>query len=101
MRKAGVDPHLYLDILTGTLFSAPVYRTYGTLIANETYEPAGFKTTLALKDMRLALAAAEALAAPLPIASLVRDHLLAGVAQGQGDSDWSSLARLSAKNAGL
>ena len=57
--------------------------------------------TLGLKDLRLALAAADALAVPMPAASLVHDHFLAGVAQGEGDSDWSALARLSARNAGL
>lgn len=101
VRKSGVDPHRYLEILTGTLFSAPVYRTYGALIAGEKYEPAGFRMALGLKDVRLALAAADALAVPMPVASLVHDHFLAGVAQGQGDSDWSALARLCATNAGL
>jgi 3-hydroxyisobutyrate dehydrogenase-like beta-hydroxyacid dehydrogenase len=101
IRKGGVDPHAYLEVLTSTLFSAPAYKTYGGLIANEQYEPAGFKMTLGLKDLRLALAAADALATPMPAASLVHDHFLAGVAQGEGDSDWSALARLSARNAGL
>jgi 3-hydroxyisobutyrate dehydrogenase-like beta-hydroxyacid dehydrogenase len=100
-RKAGVDPHLYLEILTSTLFSAPAYKTYGTIIANQQYEPAGFKMTLGLKDIRLALAAADGLAAPMPVASLIHDHFLAGVARGEGDSDWSALARLAAANAGL
>lgn len=100
-RKGGVDPHLYLEILTSTLFSAPAYKTYGTIIANQQYEPAGFKMTLGLKDIRLALAAADALATPMPVASLVHDHFLAGVAQGAGDSDWAGLARLAAANAGL
>ncbi len=100
-RKGGIEPHLYLEILTSTLFSAPDYKTYGTIIANEQYEPAGFKMTLGLKDIRLALAAADALATPMPVASLVHDHFLAGVARGEGDSDWSALARLAAGNAGL
>jgi 3-hydroxyisobutyrate dehydrogenase-like beta-hydroxyacid dehydrogenase len=101
IRKGGVDPHRYMEILTSTLFSAPVYKTYGAIIANEQYEPAGFKMTLGLKDVRLALAAADALGAPLPVASLVHDHFLSGVAQGAGDSDWAGLARLAARNAGL
>ena len=100
-RKGGIEPHLYLEILTSTLFSAPAYKTYGTIIANQQYEPAGFKMTLGLKDIRLALAAADALATPMPVASLVHDHFLAGVARGEGDSDWSALARLAAGNAGL
>jgi 3-hydroxyisobutyrate dehydrogenase-like beta-hydroxyacid dehydrogenase len=101
VRKGGVDPHAYLEILTNTLFSAPAYKTYGTIIADQKYEPAGFAMTLGLKDIRLALAAADALATPMPVASLVHDHFLAGVAQGAGDSDWSALARLAAANAGL
>ena len=85
VRKGGIDPHRYLEILTNTLFSAPAYKTYGTIIANQQYEPAGFKMSLGLKDVRLALAAADALATPMPVASLVHDHFLAGVAQGAAE----------------
>jgi 3-hydroxyisobutyrate dehydrogenase-like beta-hydroxyacid dehydrogenase len=101
VRKSGLDPHRYLDILTGSLFSAPVYKTYGPIIADERIPADGFKMSLALKDMRLALAAADAQTVPMPVASLVRDHLLEGVAQGEGDTDWSGLARLCARSAGL
>ena len=69
--KAGVDAHAYLEILTSTLFAAPVYRTYGGLIAGQRYEPAGFAAPLGLKDIRLALAAGESLQVPMPLASLV------------------------------
>lgn len=101
VRKAGIDPHRYVDILTGSLFSAPLYKTYGAIIADEKYEPAGFKMSLGLKDVRLALAAADARTVPMPAASLVRDHFLAGVAQGYGDADWAGLARVCAQEAGL
>jgi 3-hydroxyisobutyrate dehydrogenase-like beta-hydroxyacid dehydrogenase len=100
-RKSGIDAHRYVEILTGTLFSAPVYKTYGAFIANEEYEPAGFKMALGFKDIRLALTAAEALHVPMPIASLVRDHFLCGLARGEGDSDRAALARISARNSGL
>ena len=101
VRKSGINSRRFLDSLTGTLFSAPVYQTYGSIIAEEKIPSGGFKMSLALKDMRLALAAADAKTVPMPIASLIRDHLLEGVAQGEGDSDWSGLARLSARSAGL
>jgi 3-hydroxyisobutyrate dehydrogenase-like beta-hydroxyacid dehydrogenase len=101
IRKAGIDPRTYLDILTNTLFTAPVYKTYGELIVGEKYDQVGFGAALGLKDIRLALAAAEASRAPLPLASLLRDHLLTVLAQGGDAQDWSALGRLAARNAGL
>jgi 3-hydroxyisobutyrate dehydrogenase-like beta-hydroxyacid dehydrogenase len=101
IRKSGIDAHRYVEILTGTLFSAPVYRTYGAIIADEKYEPAGFKTVLGLKDIQLALAAAETLRVPMPIASLGHDRFISGLARGEGDSDWAALARMAARDSGL
>jgi 3-hydroxyisobutyrate dehydrogenase-like beta-hydroxyacid dehydrogenase len=101
VRKGGVDAHRYIEILTGSLFAAPVFKTYGALIADEKFEPAGFPLAMGLKDVRLALAAADAEAVPMPFASLVHDHFLAGVAQGKQHLDWSSLADIAAANAGL
>jgi 3-hydroxyisobutyrate dehydrogenase-like beta-hydroxyacid dehydrogenase len=98
--KAGVDPLHYVDILTSSLFTAPAYQTYGTLIAREDFEPAGFAATLGLKDLRLVLAAGEELKAPLPIASLLRDRFLALLANGQGQLDWSAIAALASRDAG-
>ncbi len=100
LRKANVDPHLFLDIMN-TLVGSPIFANYGRLIADEKFEPAGFALKLGLKDMRLVLATAEECASPMPLASLVHDHLLAALAQGQGEADWSSMARVAARNAGL
>jgi 3-hydroxyisobutyrate dehydrogenase-like beta-hydroxyacid dehydrogenase len=88
-------------MLTQTLFAAPVYKTYGGLIVEQKFEPAGFKLKLGLKDIRLALAAAEAANVPLPTASVIRDQAISGIANGLGDKDWSSLSQVAARNAGL
>jgi 3-hydroxyisobutyrate dehydrogenase-like beta-hydroxyacid dehydrogenase len=101
IRKAGVDPARFLGVLVGSLFAAPVYETYGELILEERYRPAGFTMPLGLKDMRGVLAAAEAKNVPMPVASLLRDHFISGIARGKSDLDWSALARLAAENAGL
>ena len=100
LRKAGVTPHLFLEIMNA-LMGSPIYATYGRMIAEEQFEPAGFALTLGLKDIRLALAAADELAAPMPLASLLKDHFLAALAAGQADLDWSSMSRVAARNAGL
>jgi len=98
--KGGVDKAQYLDILTSTLFGAPVYKTYGTLLVEEAFEPAGFAAPLGQKDIRLTLAAAEALNVPLPMASLLRDRFLALLAHGGASLDWSAIGRLAAVDAG-
>jgi 3-hydroxyisobutyrate dehydrogenase-like beta-hydroxyacid dehydrogenase len=101
VRKSGLDVNQFHEILTSSLFNAPIYKTYGALIASEKFEPAGFKLPLGLKDNRLLLAAAEEAAVPMPMASLVRDRFLAALAQGMAESDWSAISRISAKDAGL
>lgn len=98
--KAGVNRAQYLDLLTSTLFSAPVYKTYGRLIAEREFEPAGFPAPLGHKDIRLTLAAAETLRVPMPLASLLHDRLLSLLAQGGNRLDWSAIAQLASKDAG-
>ncbi len=98
--KAGIDRARFVDILTNTLFGAPVYKTYGALIAEERFQPAGFKAELGNKDVRLALSAAQELKVPMPMASLVSDRFLALIAAGGGELDWSALALLAKRDAG-
>jgi len=100
VHKGGVDKHQYLEILTSTLFDAPVYKTYGGLIADEKYSPAGFAAPLGLKDIRLVLEAGESLRAPMPFAGILRDRFLALIANGGAELDWSAIASLSDRDAG-
>jgi 3-hydroxyisobutyrate dehydrogenase-like beta-hydroxyacid dehydrogenase len=100
-RKSGVDPHTFLEILTNSLFAAPIYRTYGSMVALDTFEPVGFKLPLGLKDNVLLLEAAQEAAVPMPMASLVHDRFVSALAQGLGESDWASIARISYQGAGL
>jgi 3-hydroxyisobutyrate dehydrogenase-like beta-hydroxyacid dehydrogenase len=99
--KAGIDQRSYLDVLTSTLFNAPIYKIYGGLIVQQKFQPAGFAAPLGLKDLRLTLAAAEELCVPLPLASLLRDRFLTLLARGGEALDWSAIAQLSAADAGL
>jgi 3-hydroxyisobutyrate dehydrogenase-like beta-hydroxyacid dehydrogenase len=99
--KGGVDQSAFVDFLTATLFNAPVYKTYGGLIAERKFSPAGFAAPLGLKDVGLALAASQELRAPMPIASLLRDRFLTLLANEGEDLDWSAVGALAAKDAGL
>lgn len=101
LRKSGVDPATFLEIMAGSLFQSPVYENYGKMIVAQRYEPAGFKLRLGLKDVRLMTAAADEAGAPMPIASLIRDNMISGVAQGLGDLDWAAVALVAALKSGL
>ncbi len=100
-RKSGVDPGVLLGFLTTTMFTAPVYKSYGELIVQEKHEPAGFALPLGLKDVRLVLQAAESVGVPMPIASVLRDRFITALARGNQDKDWSVIGRVAAEDAGL
>jgi 3-hydroxyisobutyrate dehydrogenase-like beta-hydroxyacid dehydrogenase len=99
--KGGIVKQQLLEVLTGTLFDSSIYRTYGAILAEERFEPAGFAAPLGLKDMRLVGQSAEALRVPMPLLSLLRDHLLQTIAQQGETVDWSAIARTAATNAAL
>jgi 3-hydroxyisobutyrate dehydrogenase-like beta-hydroxyacid dehydrogenase len=100
-RKFGVDPATFHEVLTDGLFAAPAYKVYGAIIANESYDQAGFTTRLGLKDANLMLAAGEAAGVPLPSCNVYRDRLLGAIAHGEGDLDWAVMARDQARASGL
>jgi 3-hydroxyisobutyrate dehydrogenase-like beta-hydroxyacid dehydrogenase len=99
--KANINQQQYLEFLTSTLFEAPIYKTYGALIADGRFVPAGFAAPLGQKDIRLVLAAAEDLRVPMPVASLLRDRFLNLLAHGGEALDWSAIGRLPAADAGI
>lgn len=99
-RAHGVPPRALFDVLTGSMFAAPAYKNYGSIIAEEGYDKVGFKARLGIKDVRLALEAGDHANVPLPLASLLRDSFLEAIAQGDGDRDWSVIAEVSRRRAG-
>jgi 3-hydroxyisobutyrate dehydrogenase-like beta-hydroxyacid dehydrogenase len=99
--KGGIDPGSFVELLTATLFPAPVYRTYGLLLAERKFQPAGFAVPLGHKDVRLLLEAAQSLHVPMPVASLLNDRFQRLIAQGREELDWSAIGELAAEDAGL
>jgi 3-hydroxyisobutyrate dehydrogenase-like beta-hydroxyacid dehydrogenase len=99
-RKRGLDPQLFVEILTNTMFGGRAHRLYGDKIVAQRYAP-GLALPLALKDVRLALAEAEDARAPMPSVSVVRDRLVTGIARGYADLDWTALSLIAAEEAGI
>ena len=101
IRKYGVMPEVFYDVMTEGLFSAPAYKVYGRIIVDETYDRAGSTINLNLKDANLILAAADIVRVPLPSVNAFRDRLLGAIAHGDGEKDVAALAREQARASGL
>jgi 3-hydroxyisobutyrate dehydrogenase-like beta-hydroxyacid dehydrogenase len=100
VKTYGVAPGEFMEIMGNTLFNAPVYRNYGAQIAEQRFDPAGFRLVLGLKDVGLALSAGHEQRVPLPLASLLRDNLLEAIAHGDGELDWSALSQVALRKSG-
>jgi 3-hydroxyisobutyrate dehydrogenase-like beta-hydroxyacid dehydrogenase len=100
-RKYGVAPEVFYTVLADGLFACWAYKTYGKFIADEKYLPAGQRALAGLKDANLALAAGEAKGVPLPSGNVWRDRLVGAVAHGEGEHDWTVMAKEQARASGL
>jgi 3-hydroxyisobutyrate dehydrogenase-like beta-hydroxyacid dehydrogenase len=101
LRKGGVDPSLFHEVMTGRLFTGAVFKAYGAMILNRQYEPAGFALTLGLKDVNLARSAAQGLGVEMPTAELLKKHYDEAVGWGWQDRDWAAIGEVPAKKAGV
>ena len=97
----GIEPKQMHEVLSGTLFAAPAYKTYGQAITEERFEPAGFKLPLGLKDVRSAMEAGEGVGVPMPFASVMRDNFLDAIAHGGAQKDWAAVSQVARRRAGL
>lgn len=90
----GVAAPDLLDMLTSTLFAAPIYKIYGGMIAERRYSPPGFAAELGLKDVRLVLDAAEAKGLSMPQADLAEASLEMLLAGDERDLDLAAMAEI-------
>jgi 3-hydroxyisobutyrate dehydrogenase-like beta-hydroxyacid dehydrogenase len=100
IRKRGLDPQPFVDIMTSTMFSGRAHRIYGEKVVRRAYT-AGFMLPLVLKDVRLALAEAENAGTPMPSVGVVRDRLITAIARGYSGLDWTVLGKVATEEAGL
>lgn len=90
----GVAAPDLLDMLSSTLFAAPIYKIYGAMIAERRYSPPGFAAELGLKDVRLVLDAAEAKGLSMPLADLAEASLESLLGGDEKDLDLAAMAEV-------
>ena len=101
VRKCGVEPQKFWDILGNTSLGSPAYKNYGKMIVEQAWTPAQFAMPLGVKDVELALATAKEAGMDLPSGHLIRKHLLEAIKAGRAQQDWAALAGKLATDAGL
>jgi 3-hydroxyisobutyrate dehydrogenase-like beta-hydroxyacid dehydrogenase len=99
--KNGIDRVAMASFFGQTIFSCPIYQNYGRTIAERSFEPAGFKLELGMKDVRLVRDVAEAAKVPMPLADLLHARLLTSLAKERGKQDWTAIERVTAEDAAL
>jgi 3-hydroxyisobutyrate dehydrogenase-like beta-hydroxyacid dehydrogenase len=99
--KNGVNKNDVADMLGKTIFACPVYQGYGKQIAEQRFDPPGFKLALGLKDINLALQTAASVSVPMPLASLLHDRWVSAVAKGRENLDWAAVSLGAREDAGL
>jgi 3-hydroxyisobutyrate dehydrogenase-like beta-hydroxyacid dehydrogenase len=101
VRKYGVAPQVFQDVMTEGLFSAPAYKVYGQKMVDESFDQVGSPIHVGLKDAKLIAAAAGIAHVPMPSHNVYLDRLLGAVAHGDGDRDQAVLGREQARASGL
>ena len=95
VESEGVDANEFVELLRSTLFGGVVYTSYGDIIANRRYHPAGFDISLGLKDLGLAEDIAAAAGVDLPTAGALRGVFEEALADPElHDADWSAIAEI-------
>ena len=88
--KSGTNPNKMIEALSGGWADSKILQTHGKRMINKDFTPKG-KTTTQLKDMTNIINAGKAAETHLPISSLVKEMYKNLVADGQGNTDHSSL----------
>jgi 3-hydroxyisobutyrate dehydrogenase-like beta-hydroxyacid dehydrogenase len=101
VRKYGVDPLVFHQVLVGGLFDSTAYHAYGDLIAREDWGRVGASAVIGLKDANLALDAAQSAGVPLPSAAIWKAALESAISRGEALLDWSVMAREQFRASGL
>lgn len=99
--NSGVDREGVINMLTSTIFDCLIYKGYGQRVGQRDHKPGGFALDLGKKDVSLVLSAADAVATPMPLASLLRDRFVSAQAAGWGDFDWSGIGLKVSADAGV
>jgi 3-hydroxyisobutyrate dehydrogenase-like beta-hydroxyacid dehydrogenase len=97
----GGDASAFHALMSETIFNCPIYQNYGRGVLAEKFSPPGFKLELGAKDIGLVMSNGALTHTPMPVASLLNERFLAGLAKGRANLDWMAIALDVAADAGI
>lgn len=96
VESGGVDPELFVDVLTNSAFGGGAYTGYGSAIASRKYRPAGFPIALGMKDLGLVEQVASENELVLPTVAALHDVFEQALARDElAGADWAAIAEIS------
>ena len=93
IKKAGIDPNMFLEIFNKTHFSTGLSQIKGPKMVANNFEPK-FSLKNMLKDIRLLNESAKSLNASLPFSSLADNIYCAALNRGYGGLDYTGIIAL-------
>jgi 3-hydroxyisobutyrate dehydrogenase-like beta-hydroxyacid dehydrogenase len=99
--KHGLDTATVQHLMIKQVFPNPAVTEYAERIRTAYFDDAGATLITGLKDLSLILSEASDVELALPVANLVRDNILKGLARGEDDLDWCVSTRANRIAAGL
>ncbi len=100
VQKTGIEREHFAEVLNA-IFRSPLVESYCRLLLERRFDQPSFRFRLGLKDIRLVLEVADETTTPLPLADLIRQHALEGLARGMDELDFTALLRIVEAHAGL
>ncbi len=91
--KAGISPDIMLDTLCSGAAGSNVIEVRGKDMLADNYPPSG-PIWIVLKDLDCAIASADDMDVPVPLAGLVRNFYMAQKSKGRENEDGSSVFRI-------
>ena len=91
-KKSGVNPQVWINMLTQTILNAPVYINYANILLKEAFQPAGFSLRLGFKDINLVLEQGAETNAQMPLGKLLQERMQECMINGLGDHDLTAVA---------
>lgn len=90
--KNGLSPKLVGEVLTESQFACPIYKVYAPLLAQQTFDPAGFTLELGFKDLKLLKGQADQSLVAMPFLNYVYKQMKSCMDRGLEKKDWSIFA---------